>query len=441
MMRSWVESANLAGNGFPLEALPFCAFYAEVPAAVHGKAGDGAVHLGVGIGGLVLDLHEVSCGGHLRALGPGVELACRASSLNALMGCGAGAGAELRAKLMQMLGGDAEAVAGMPVASPGMPAALQGMLVPMEGLRFALPVAVANYTDFYASIDHATNVGRLFRPENPLLPNYKYLPIGYHGRASSLVVSGTAVRRPRGQRKAADAATPEFGACRQLDYELEVAAYVGVGNLLGEAVGIDEAESRLFGLSLLNDWSARDVQAWEAQPLGPFLGKSFATSLSPWVVPMAALEPYRTERKARPAGDPEPLDYLNDKGMRGALDVVLEVWLKTAAMKEAVQVSSGNLKEMYWTFAQMLAHHTSNGCNLMVGDVLGSGTVSGETVGSEGCLLERTKRGTVPLALPGGETRAFLEDGDEVILKGYCEKTGLPRISLGECRGVVLPAR
>jgi fumarylacetoacetase len=319
-------------------------------------------------------------------------------------------------------------------------------LTPMSGVEMLLPARVGDYSDFYASIHHATNVGKMLRPDNPLLPNYKHVPIGYHGRSSSIVVSGTPVRRPRGQRRPDPAAPPDFGPTQNLDYELEVGFFVGPGNLLGDPVPIAKAGERIFGLCLLNDWSARDIQAWEYQPLGPFLAKSFATSVSPWVVTMEALEPFRSPAFARPAGDPEPLPYLSstEQTARGGLDVTLQVLLASAKMREqglaAVELCRSNLRELYWTPAQLFAHHGSNGCNLRPGDLLGSGTVSGESKESRGCLLERTWRGTEPLTLPSGETRRYLEDGDEVVLRGFCERPGLTRIGLGECRAVVEPA-
>ena len=288
--------------------------------------------------------------------------------------------------------------------------------------------------------------GRLFRPDNPLLPNYKYIPIGYHGRASSIVVSGTETRRPCGQTKAPDAALPIFEPSRSFDYELEVGFFVGQGNAQGEAISITDAESHIFGLCLVNDWSARDIQAWEYQPLGPFLAKNFATTISPWVVTMDALEPFRVPAFVRPEGDPEPLRYLDapEDRARGGIDLKLEVLLKTARMRaenaQPVQISRGNLRDLYWTPAQMLTHHASNGCNLQTGDLLASGTVSGAAPDSLGCLLEITRRGADPLSLPSGETRKFLEDGDEVTLRGYCEREGHPRIGFGECRGMVVPA-
>jgi fumarylacetoacetase len=306
-----------------------------------------------------------------------------------------------------------------------------------------LPAAVGDYTDFYASVFHATNVGQMLRPDNPLLPNYKWVPIGYHGRASSLVVSGTEVARPQGQTEPGEDGVPRFGPSRALDYELEVAAFLGPGNALGQPVPIAEADGQIFGLVLLNDWSARDVQKWEYQPLGPFLAKSFATSISPWVVTAEALAPFRAPAFARPAGDPQPLPYLShpEDRERGGIDLRLEVLLATKAMREKsqppVRVSHGNLRDVYWTFAQMVAHHSSNGCNLRPGDLIASGTVSGPAKENRGSLIELTWRGKDPLTLPSGEERRFLEDGDEVVLRGRCEREGFASIGFGECRGVV----
>jgi len=311
-------------------------------------------------------------------------------------------------------------------------------LVKQRDVEMMLPCDIGNYTDFYASIHHATNVGSMFRPDNPLLPNYKWVPIGYHGRASSIVVSGTAFRRPKGQTRDDANAPPQFGPSRRLDYELEVGAVIGRGNALGEPVPIHRAEEHILGLCLVNDWSARDIQTWEYQPLGPFLAKNFATSISPWIVTLDALEPFRVAPAPRAEGDPAPLPYLTSANDR-AFDVNLEVWLRSDKMREPMLVSRGNFRDMYWTFAQLVAHHTSNGCNLEAGDLIASGTVSGTTNESRGCLLERTWRGTEPLELPTGERRKFLEDGDEVIFRAHCERDGL-RIGFGECRGVVLPS-
>jgi fumarylacetoacetase len=309
-------------------------------------------------------------------------------------------------------------------------------LVKQSEVEMLLPCDIGNYTDFYASIHHATNVGSMFRPDNPLLPNYKWIPIGYHGRASSIVISGTPFHRPKGQTRDDANAPPQFGPSKRLDYELEVGAIIGRPNALGEPVPIDRAEEHILGLCLVNDWSARDIQTWEYQPLGPFLAKNFATSISPWIVTLDALEPFRLPPAPRAEGDPAPLPYLSSPKDR-AFDITLEVWLRSDKMREPMLVSRGNFRDMYWTMAQLVTHHTSNGCNLQAGDLIASGTVSGTTKESRGCLLERTWRGTEPLELPTGETRKFLEDGDEVIFRAHCERDGL-RIGFGECRGTVL---
>jgi fumarylacetoacetase len=420
VMRSWVESAE--GSAFPLENLPFGVF----------RRAGGVACIGTAIGDRILDLRAAADAGLLA--GELVE-PCRQSSLNLLMSMGREAAGALRAWLMDLL------------SDEGARRRVEPLLVAQADVQMLLPARIGDYTDFYASVYHATNVGRLFRPDNPLLPNYKYVPIGYHGRASSIVVSGTEIQRPLGQMKAADAAEPVFGPSRSLDYELEAGFFVGPGNKRETPIPMAEAEAHIFGLCLVNDWSARDVQAWEYQPLGPFLAKNFATTISPWVVTMDALQPFRAPAFARAEGDPAPLPYLDSaqNRSRGGFDVTLEVWLRTAQMRrtnvEAVRVSRGNLRDLYWTLGQMVAHHASNGCNLEPGDLLASGTVSGATEDSLGCLLELTRRGARPLVLPDGETRKFLEDGDEVILRGYCEREGHARIGLGECRGVVLPAR
>ncbi len=320
-------------------------------------------------------------------------------------------------------------------------------LVPIHEVTLPKPVESANYTDFYASIHHATRVGRLFRPDQPLLPNYKYVPIGYHGRASSLVVSGTDIRRPSGHTKPMQGGVPGFGPSKFLDYEVEVGLYVAGGNPLGEPISIHNAGAHIFGVCLVNDWSARDIQSWEYQPLGPFLAKSFATSVSPWVVPMAALAPFRVPATPRPTDDPRPLPYLHDADDQeaGALDLTVEAFLLTPAMRTAGhaphRLSRANLRDLYWTPAQLVTHHTSNGCNLLPGDLLATGTVSGAAEDSAGCLLELTSGGAKPILLPDGESRKALEDGDEVILRGYCLREGFPQISLGECRGMLLPAK
>jgi fumarylacetoacetase len=315
--------------------------------------------------------------------------------------------------------------------------------VPLAEVELLLPARIGDYSDFYASIHHAANVGGMFRPDNPLLPNYKYVPIGYHGRASSIVVSGTSVHRPVGQTRDDANAPPVFGPSRRLDYELELGAYIGIGNSLGAPIPIGAAHRHVWGVSLVNDWSARDIQSWEYQPLGPFLSKNFATSVSPWIVTLDALAPFRVRATPRPPGDPAPLPYLVDASDQalGGIALTLEAWLRSASMRERgigpMRVSRGSFTDMYWTIGQLVTHHTSNGCNLQPGDLLASGTVSGAAPESRGCLLERTWRGTEPLELPTGERRAFLEDGDEVILRGFAQRDGYRRIGLGDCTGVI----
>ena len=427
-MKSWVISANEPDCGFPLQNLPFCAFRQSVS----------EVHLGVGIGSLILDLHRASAAGLLKDQESKVIQACQSSHLNGLMSCGEEACCSLRKTLMDLL---------ISSAPPETQDSLSEFLIPQADVTFCSPVLVQNYTDFYASIEHATNVGRLFRPDQPLLPNYVHIPIAYHGRASSIVRSGEPIYRPFGQLKSPADPEPRYAPSAQLDYELEIGAYIGIQNELGRPVPIRSAESHIFGFCLLNDWSARDIQSWEYQPLGPFLGKNFGTTISPWVIVRDALAPYRVPRVERSREHPQPLAYLNDGSPEtlSAIDMTLEVYLQTAAMKASITepylVSRGNLSKLFWSFAQMVAHHTSNGCNLQIGDLLGSGTVSGSDTGSEGSLLERTHRGKDRIELPTGESRAFLEDGDEIILRGYCARPDLPRISLGECRGIIHPPR
>ena len=320
-------------------------------------------------------------------------------------------------------------------------------LVPTIQTFMKRPVfSIGDYTDFYCSIYHATNVGSMFRPDNPLMPNYKYVPIGYHGRASSIVVSGTDIVRPKGQRRPDPDEPPTFGPAKNLDYEMELGFFVGRGNELGQPIPISEAEEHIFGVCLVNDWSARDIQAWEYQPLGPFLAKNFATTISPYVVTMEALAPFRTPAFERDADDPQPLDYLSDVQNKkfGGLDINLEVYIQTEKMRqqsiEPHLLSRSNTKDLYWTIGQMLTHHASNGCNLQTGDLMATGTVSGKEKSERGCMLELTWRGKEPIDLPSGEQRRFLEDGDEIIMKGFCEREGFRRIGLGECRGRILPA-
>ncbi len=396
--------------------------------------------VGVAIGDLILDVAACEAAGLISGAAVPAARDCGAPTLNALMARGRADWIALRHALFGLLDADApDADAIQDRVAP--------FLIPQADAEMHLPAAVGDYTDFYASVHHAMNVGRMMRPDNPLLPNYKHVPIGYHGRASSLVVSGTPVRRPWGQTKPDGADAPVFGPSRRLDYELEVGVFIGPGNDLGAPIPIDAIDDHLFGLCLVNDWSARDVQAWEYQPLGPFLAKNFGTTLSPWVVTMEALEPFRVAPTARPAGDPAPLPYLIGAadGARGAIDLSLEVLVSSAKMREQglspQRLSASNLQDLYWTFGQIAAHHASNGCNLRPGDLLASGTVSGPARDARGCLLELTWRGAEPVTLPSGEERRFLEDGDEVILRGACRRPGAAAIGFGECTGVVLPAQ
>ena len=407
-LTSWVDSANAPSTDFPIQNLPFGRF----------QVNGGEARLGVAIGDRIVDLQRAGL--------------VRDADMNALMASGTSAG--LREALSQGLR-----------SGSGQQASLQSCLVAQSDVQMLLPCRIGDYTDFYASIHHATTVGRQFRPDNPLLPNYKWVPIGYHGRASSIGVSGDAFRRPNGQRKPPDADTPIVGPSRRLDYELELGAFVGVGNALGAPIPIGEAERHVFGFVLLNDWSARDIQGWEYQPLGPFLAKNFASTISPWIVTREALAPFRSAFR-HPEGDPAPLPYLDSPGNReaGAIDITLEAWLQTGRMRErghaGDRLSTSNFRDAYWTTAQLVAHHTVNGCNLAPGDLLGSGTMSGPTPASAGSLLELSAAGKQPLSLSGGESRAFLEDGDTVILRAFCERPGFRRIGFGECRGTVLPA-
>jgi fumarylacetoacetase len=436
-MQSWVESANVAGADFPVQNLPFGVF--------RGRNAGAHARVGVAIGDRILDLGGMQSEGLLADEDGRVAAnACASDSLNPLMALGTGPRRALRRRLHTILRRDA------PTSDRQ---AASRHLVAQADVDMLLPAAVGDYTDFYASIFHATNVGKLFRPDNPLLPNYKYIPIGYHGRASSLVPTGRPIRRPSGQTREGEADPnkvpnndPRFGPTKALDYELELGFFVSAGNTLGKTIPISDAEEHIFGICLVNDWSARDIQAWEYQPLGPFLAKSFATSLSPWVVTMEALAPFRTAAFARAKGDPAPLPYLFSQSdeEHGGLDLWLEVSLLSVRMREGdiapVVLGRSNFRDMYWTMAQMLTHHASNGCNLRSGDLLASGTVSGADKGARGCLLELTSRGNEPVTLPTGEQRKFLEDGDEIILRGFCECDGFRRIGLGSCRGTILAA-
>ena len=426
-LRSWVESANDAAGDFPIQNLPFGIFRRQ------GERFRG----GVAIGTEILDLGSEA----LRGLASGDPVAaalaaCGESTLNSFMALGPEAWSGLRQFLSEVLRVD----------SPHA-ARLRATLVPQQGAEHAVPARIGDYTDFYASIHHATAVGRQFRPDNPLLPNYKWVPIGYHGRASSIRVSGQEFPRPVGQVMPPGASAPFVAPTRRLDYELEVGIFVGLGNALGTPVPLARAQDHVFGICLLNDWSARDIQAWEYQPLGPFLAKNFATTISPWIVTLEALAPFRAPW-TRPSEDPQPLPYLEGAAVRaaGALDVQLEVWLESERMRASGQaplrLSHSTFRDSYWTLAQLVTHHSVNGCNLEPGDLLGSGTQSGPGgVAEAGSLLELSEGGKRPLTLPSGETRTFLADGDRVVLRGWCERQGFARIGLGECAGVVLPAR
>jgi fumarylacetoacetase len=427
---SWVESAQAPGTDFPIQNLPLGCF----------RAAGRAARPGIAIGDAILDLAAARRAAVLSPeIAELVTLCTDARSLNPLLAAGEDALLRLRYETSRLLR------ATTPEGERAR-AERERLLVPLAGAELLVPAHIGDYTDFYASIHHATNVGSMFRPDNALLPNYKYVPIGYHGRASSIVASGTAVRRPSGQTRDDASAPPIFGPTRRLDYELEVGAFIGRGNAAGSPLPLAEAERHVAGLCLVNDWSARDIQAWEYQPLGPFLAKNFATSVSPWIVSMAALAPFRVPAAPRPPGDPEPLLYLSDPAneREGGIAITLEVLLSSGRMRTEgrvpMRVSLGSFTTMYWTMAQLVTHHTSNGCNLQPGDLVASGTVSGPSPESRGCLLERTWRGTEPLALPTGELRRFLEDGDEVTLRGWCEREGFRRIGFGECRGTVVPA-
>jgi fumarylacetoacetase len=422
-LRSWVQSANGPDADFPIQNLPFAAFR---------KPGEGAFRIGAAIGDAIVDLSQPDAAALLE---PPIAQACRASTLNDLMALGPAAWSSTRLALSRAL----------KIGSPRQHA-LSSVLVAQAGVQYGLPVRIGDFTDFYTSIHHASAVGRLLRPDQPLLPNYQWIPIAYHGRASSVVVSGSGVMRPTGQVRPSGVEAPVVAESRRLDYEVELGVFIGVGNPLGHPIPIGEAWNHVFGIVLLNDWSARDIQAWEYQPLGPFQSKSFATTVSPWVVSAEALLPFRGPW-VRPADDPQPLPYLQDAQDRqsGALDIVLDASIQSAVMRERGQapmrLSRSSSRHAYWTIAQMVAHHTLNGCNLLTGDLLGTGTQSGPDATEAGSLIELTAGGRQILTLPSGQTRAFLEDGDEICLRGFCEREGFVRIGLGTATGRVLPAR
>ena len=426
-LRSWLASANTAGTDFPLQNLPFAVFRQRASAQ--------QFRGGVAIGDQIVDLAAVAGLALFDGAAGAAAQAAAGDTLNPLMAAGPAVWSALRLALSRALRVGAAAQQ-----------ALADCLVPQASAEYAVPARIGDYTDFYTSVHHATNIGRQFRPDNPLLPNYKWVPIGYHGRASSVGVSGQQFMRPVGQTLPPGATAPQFGPCQKLDYELELGIFIGAGNADGAPIAMDQAEAHVFGLCLLNDWSARDIQAWEYQPLGPFLAKNFATTISPWIVTLDALAPFRLPF-TRPADDPQPLPYLQSASNTalGALDVQLEVLLQSRQMREhgvaASRLTVTSYRHAYWTLAQLVAHHTVNGCNLQPGDLFGTGTLSGPTLDQAGALIELTVGGKQPLTLPDGQTRSYLQDGDTVVIKGWCTRPGAARIGFGDCSGTVLPAR
>ena len=425
-LKSFVLSANDGVSDFPIQNLPF---------AVFRRTGSGEPFRGgVAIGDQIVDLARLH---RARLLSDVAAAACEAASattLNAFMAYGNAASTALRLALSRLLR-----------VGSAHQAEMLSCLVAQSDAEYALPAHIGDYTDFYTSIHHATNIGRQFRPDNPLLPNYKWVPIGYHGRASSIAISGQSFPRPVGQLMPPSAQSPTLAPCKRMDFELEIGIFVGSGNALGTRIGIDDAESHVFGLCLLNDWSARDIQGWEYQPLGPFLSKNFASTISPWIVTLEALAPYR-QRFTRASDDPQPLPYLDSAALRseGAFDIQLEVLIETALMREQRsaphRICLTSYRHAYWTISQLVTHHTVNGCNLQAGDLLGTGTLSGPTASEAGALIELTQGGKLPITLPNGESRAFLADGDSIMLRAHCENSGAPRIGFGTCTGTVLPA-
>ncbi len=426
-LRSWVASANTNDTDFPIQNLPF---------AIFRRAGHGeSYRAGVAIGEHIVDLRAAHKAGVFpMEMTPALKTLYK-PRLNKFMALGKETWSALRLHLSNSL-------------KEGAPqsAQLEACLIPQAQAEYKIPARIGDYTDFYTSIHHATNLGKLFRPDNPLLPNYQWVPIGYHGRSSSIKVSGSDFHRPHGQLKAPDADAPVLEPCKRLDYELEVGIYIGEGNEIGSPIKLDQAEDHVFGLCLFNDWSARDIQGWEYQPLGPFLSKSFASTVSPWIVTMEALAPYR-QNWDRPSDHPQPLPYLDSHDLRngGAVDMQLEVYIQTAAMRaegmEPERIALSNFNQSYWSISQMVAHHSVNGCNLKPGDLFGSGTMSGPNPESVGALLEATVGGREPIMLGHGEKRTFLEDGDTVILKGHCVNDNAPKIGFGEAKATVLPAK
>jgi fumarylacetoacetase len=420
---SWVSSAN-GHSDFPIQNLPLGIF----------SVGQSPKRLGTAVGDFILDLTSIAELGLLDEEAARAVAATADGTLNGLFSLGGEPRRNLRHQIFALL-----------EESSSERVRVEPFLHLTADCTLHMPAKIGGYTDFYAGIHHATNVGRLFRPENPLLPNYKYVPIGYHGRTSSIGISPAEVVRPNGQRKRPDETTPTFGPCRNMDYELELGFWIGPGNNLGKPISIADAPNHIAGVSLLNDWSARDIQAWEYQPLGPFLAKNFATTISPWVVTAEALAPFRTAQPTRPEGDPSPLPYLFDANDQatGAFDIQMESYLILSGATEGAdkdRLSSGSSLGMYWTVAQFIAHHTSGGCNLQAGDLLGSGTLSGPTPDSRGSLLEITNGGRNPIQLPSGQSRIFLQDGDTLLYRATCRREGFASIGFGDCRGTIFPA-
>ena len=422
-LTSWVESAQRPSNDFPIQNLPYGAFRRAQSRE--------SFRIGVAIGAEILDMRAA----HATGVFSGPEAAAAAATLgptlNELMALEPPAWSALRRSLSRLLR------TGAPEAT-----LLRSCLLAQSEAEYCVPAAIGDYSDFLSSAHHMSNMARIFAPGTAPPPNFMWQPLGYHGRSSSIEVSGTNFTRPRGQTRSPGAEQPEFGPTKRLDYEVELGFYVGQGNRRGQPISIDDADKHIFGLCLLNDWSARDIQGWESNPLGPFLGKSFVTTVSPWVVTLEALAPFRCAA-SRHEGDPESMSYLESGRDRGhGVDIELEAWIRTTASGDSeMRLSRSSSKHSYWTIAQMLTHHTTGGCNLRSGDLLGTGTQSGPLPGEEGCLIELSDGGRKPVALANGETRAFLQDGDTVTLRGWCERAGLVRIGFGECAGTVLPAQ
>lgn len=425
-LKSWVDSANDPQTDFPIQNLPLGAFKTTK---------NFAPHLGVAIGEKILDLTAV-CMNNLVDIPQDIRAVCTKGFLNQLMAMGNAASSDLRFALSKALRASVQ---------KDLQEKLKTHLFDSDKVELLNPVRIGDFTDFYASIHHATRVGAMLRPENPLLPNYKYVPIGYHGRASSITISGRKIRRPHGQVKSDEFDEPKFQPSKRLDYEAEIGFFIGESTGFGQPIPLREAERHIFGACIVNDWSARDIQKWEYQPLGPFLAKNFATSLSPWILTLEALLPFRAPAFAREAGEPKVLAYLYspENEASGGLDITIEVFIHTSqSIKQKLppaRLSKGNFRDQYWTPAQLLAHHASNGCNFHTGDLFASGTVSGKNLDEAGCLLELTLGGKEPIELPSGEKRAFIEDGDEIIIKAYCEKDGFRRIGFGACSGIIIP--